>query len=43
MIANIDGSRKLEGEIDEVAEVTDNKKLFLQDDGARSYKRHSLF
>jgi len=43
MIANIDGRRKLEGEIDEVAKVTDNRKQFFQDDGARSYKRHCLF
>jgi hypothetical protein len=43
MIANIDGSRKLEGEIAEVAKVTDNRKQFLQDDGARSYERHCLF
>lgn len=44
MIANIDGSRKLEGEMEEVAKVTDNRKqFFLQDDGARSYKRHCLF
>lgn len=43
MIANIDGIRKLEGEIDEVAKVRDNRKHFLQDDGARSYTRHCLF
>jgi len=29
MIANIDGSRKLEGEMDEVAKVTDNRKQFF--------------
>jgi len=29
MIAYIDGSRKLEGEMDEVAKVTDNRKQFF--------------
>jgi len=43
MIAYIGGSRKLEGEMDEVAKVTDNRKQFFQDDGARSYDRHCLF
>ena len=43
MIANIDGSRKLEGEVDEVAKVTDNRKQSSQDGDARSFKRLSLF
>jgi hypothetical protein len=37
MIANIDGSRKLEGEVDEVAKVTDNRKQSSQDGDARSF------
>jgi len=43
MIAYIHGSQKLEGEVEEVAKVTDNRKQFFQDDGARSYERRCLF